>query len=81
MKKIILSIVCLCAIGSFFSCSNDDNGPAPAPLAANAITYDKVPGAIIIRLNKPAEPRLLIKYQEKTNHVCVWLVPMQILSR
>lgn len=56
MKKIILSIVCLCAIGSFFSCSNDDNGPAPAPLAANAITYDKVPGAIIIRLNKPAEP-------------------------
>ena len=56
MKKIILSIVCLCAIGSFFSCSNDDNGPAPAPLAANTITYDKIPGAIIIRWNKPAEP-------------------------
>lgn len=56
MKNIILSIVCLCAVGAFCSCSKDDNGPAPTSLDAQTLRYDKAPGAVIIRWTIPQNP-------------------------
>jgi len=55
MKKIILSLVCLLAVGVFSSCSKDDNGPAPTSLDAATLRYDKAPGAVILRWNIPQD--------------------------